>query len=104
MKLSLLTVNPSNVANKYPGIFGLIKFRWLKTHNPLNSKKYSGALLFLTGVLAFLGIITAETLYPGYSTAQNIKINAYIIVAQLYYAYCTGTHSEREARAGTGRA
>ncbi|WP_440955609.1 DUF998 domain-containing protein [Methanosarcina sp. Mfa9] len=72
MRLSLLTVSPSNATNKYPGIFGLIKFRWLKTHNPLNSKKYSGSLLFLKGVLAFLGIITAETLYPGYSTAQNM--------------------------------
>jgi len=40
MKLSLLTVSPSNVANKYPGIFGLIRFLWLRTHNPLNSKKY----------------------------------------------------------------
>ena len=31
----------------------------------------AGALLFTAGVLAFLGIITAETLYPGYSTARN---------------------------------
>jgi hypothetical membrane protein len=31
----------------------------------------AGALLFAAGVLAFMGIITAETLYPGYSTAQN---------------------------------
>jgi hypothetical membrane protein len=31
----------------------------------------AGALLFTAGVLAFMGIITAETLYPGYSTAQN---------------------------------
>jgi len=31
----------------------------------------AGALLFIVGVLAFLGIITAETLYPGYSTSQN---------------------------------
>lgn len=34
-------------------------------------QKVAGALLFIVGVLAFLGIITAETLYPGYSTAQN---------------------------------
>jgi hypothetical membrane protein len=32
----------------------------------------AGALLFCAGVLAFLGIITAETLYPGYSTSQNM--------------------------------
>jgi len=31
----------------------------------------AGALLFAVGVLAFLGIITAETFYPGYSTSQN---------------------------------
>lgn len=32
----------------------------------------AGALLFCAGVLAFLGIITAETLYPGYSASQNM--------------------------------
>jgi hypothetical membrane protein len=32
----------------------------------------AGALLFSAGVLAFFGIITAETLYPGYSTSQNM--------------------------------
>lgn len=32
----------------------------------------AGALLFTAGVMIFLGIITAETLYPGYSTAQNM--------------------------------
>lgn len=31
----------------------------------------AGALLFAVGALAFMGIITAETLYPGYSTSQN---------------------------------
>jgi hypothetical membrane protein len=32
----------------------------------------AGALLFAAGIVAFLGIITAEALYPeGYSTAQN---------------------------------
>lgn len=31
----------------------------------------AGALLFAVGVLAFMGIITAETLYPGYSTSQS---------------------------------
>jgi hypothetical membrane protein len=31
----------------------------------------AGALLFIAGVGAVLGIITGETLYPGYSTSQN---------------------------------
>jgi len=32
----------------------------------------AGLLLFLTGVVAFMGIITAESLYPaGYSTSEN---------------------------------
>jgi hypothetical membrane protein len=40
-----------------------------------SQKRYeniAGALLFTAGLLAFLGIITAETLYPGYSTSQNM--------------------------------
>lgn len=32
----------------------------------------AGALLFVAGVVIFLGIITAETLYPGYNAAQNM--------------------------------
>ena len=35
-------------------------------------EKIAGTLLFAAGVLAFMGIITAETLYPGYSTSQNM--------------------------------
>jgi len=35
-------------------------------------EKIAGALLFSAGVLAFLGIITAETFYPGYSTSQDM--------------------------------
>jgi len=31
----------------------------------------AGALLFIAGVGAILGIITSETQYPGYNTAQN---------------------------------
>ena len=31
----------------------------------------AGVLLFAVGVIAFLGIITAEALYPGYSTSAN---------------------------------
>lgn len=34
-------------------------------------KCIAGALLFIAGVLAFMGIITAESLYPEYSTSQN---------------------------------
>jgi hypothetical membrane protein len=45
------------------------------TFNPLamiNRLNLSGALLFLAGVLAFMGIITAEAFYPiTYTTAQN---------------------------------
>ena len=36
-----------------------------------DSKKIAGLLLFVGGVQCFLGIIVAETLYPGYSTSQN---------------------------------
>lgn len=42
-----------------------------KSHSRKRYENFAGALLFIAGVLAFLGIITAETLYPGYSTAQN---------------------------------
>ena len=31
----------------------------------------AGALMFVAGLVAFLGIITAETLYPGYSVSEN---------------------------------
>jgi hypothetical membrane protein len=37
-----------------------------------NPHKTSGLLMFVTGVVIFMGIITAEIFYPpGYSTAQN---------------------------------
>ncbi len=42
-----------------------------RSHPRIRSENIAGALLFAAGVLAFMGIITAETLYPGYSTAQN---------------------------------
>ena len=32
----------------------------------------AGALLFAVGAIALMGIITAEVLYPGYSTADNM--------------------------------
>ena len=31
----------------------------------------AGTLLLIAGILAFMGIITAEALYPGYSTSKN---------------------------------
>lgn len=31
----------------------------------------AGSLLLIGGIIAFLGIITAEALYPGYSTSEN---------------------------------
>lgn len=41
------------------------------SHSLPQYENVAGALLFAAGVLAFMGIITAETLYPGYSTSQN---------------------------------
>ncbi|RXE55667.1 hypothetical protein ABH15_05340 [Methanoculleus taiwanensis] len=37
----------------------------------LRCRMLAGALLFGVGVLALMGIITAESLYPGYSTSLN---------------------------------
>ena len=42
------------------------------SHSRMRYENIAGALLFSAGVLAFLGIITAEALYPGYSTSQNM--------------------------------
>lgn len=36
-----------------------------------NNRKVAGALLFIASVQCVLGIITAEALYPGYSTSEN---------------------------------
>ena len=38
---------------------------------PMKYKDVAGALLFVAGIVAIMGIITAEATYPGYSTAQN---------------------------------
>ncbi len=43
-----------------------------KQKPPEHYQNIAGALLFIAGVVIFLGIITAETLYPGYNTAQNM--------------------------------
>lgn len=37
----------------------------------MKCKNVAGALLFIAGMLAIMGIITAEATYPGYSTAKN---------------------------------
>jgi hypothetical membrane protein len=37
----------------------------------MKCKNVAGALLFIAGIVAIMGIITAEATYPGYSTAQN---------------------------------
>ena len=37
-----------------------------------NYRNIAGALLFIAGVVIFLGITSAETFYPGYSTAENM--------------------------------
>jgi len=39
-------------------------------HQPL-----AGALFFAAGVVALMGIITAEAFYPGYSTRENTTIS-----------------------------
>lgn len=44
-----------------------------KTIMGLEYRIVAGSLLFLAGTIAFLGIITAEVLYPGYSTRQDIS-------------------------------
>lgn len=36
-----------------------------------DDRKVAGALIFIASVQCVLGIITAETLYPGYSTSEN---------------------------------
>ncbi len=36
-------------------------------------KSQAGTILFIVGAIALLGIITAEVLYPGYSTLQEIS-------------------------------
>lgn len=38
---------------------------------PSQDRMTAGALRFLAGVIAFMGIVTAETRYPGYSTSQK---------------------------------
>jgi len=38
-----------------------------------SGRPIAGASLFLAGAVAFMGIITAEVLYPGYSTRQDIS-------------------------------
>ena len=43
-----------------------------KQKPPEHYQNIAGALLFVAGVVIFLGIITAETLYPGYNTAHNM--------------------------------
>jgi hypothetical membrane protein len=35
-------------------------------------RNIAGVMLFLAGVITFMGIITAETLYPGYHTGENM--------------------------------
>ncbi|MDY9926797.1 DUF998 domain-containing protein [Methanosarcina sp.] len=42
-----------------------------RSHFRMRYENIAGSLLFIAGVLAFMGIITAEALYPGYSTARN---------------------------------
>lgn len=43
-----------------------------KQKSRVQYRNIAGSLLFTAGVVIFLGIITAEILYPGYNTAQNM--------------------------------
>jgi hypothetical membrane protein len=43
-----------------------------RLYSQMRYEKIAGTLLFAAGVIAFMGIITAEALYPGYSTSQNM--------------------------------
>ncbi len=38
-----------------------------------NQRYIAGAIMFFVGAFALMGIITSETLYPGYSTLQEIS-------------------------------
>ncbi len=40
--------------------------------SPIRYLATAGALLFIAGVVLLMGILTAETLYPGYSTSGNM--------------------------------
>jgi len=51
---------------------GVFNLRSLVEHLAGRSPQVAGAFLFAAGVIAFMGIITAETLYPGYSTSDNM--------------------------------
>ncbi|MBP1928730.1 putative membrane protein [Methanolinea mesophila] len=39
--------------------------------SPVRDRVAAGAVFFLAGAIALMGIISAEALYPGYSTAEN---------------------------------
>jgi hypothetical membrane protein len=46
--------------------------KWNRAKSAEGCHNIAGALLFIAGVVILLGIITAEALYPGYSTSQNM--------------------------------
>ena len=45
----------------------------MKIDFPLKDKAMAGVMLFLVGGIALMGIITAEVMYPDYSTQQEIS-------------------------------
>jgi hypothetical membrane protein len=44
----------------------------LHDHGQQKHRRIAGILLVLVGIVSFMGIITAEATYPGYSTADNM--------------------------------
>lgn len=44
-----------------------------QSNAPWSSRSIAGVATFIAGCIAFMGIITAEVLYPGYSTRQDIS-------------------------------
>jgi hypothetical membrane protein len=49
-----------------------LDMRWILDRLAGKAPRVAGCLLTAAGVVALMGIITAETLYPGYSTADNM--------------------------------
>lgn len=50
----------------------ILSCKWLTDRFGPKGTGIAGAMLFITGLVAFMGIITAEALYPGYSTSGNM--------------------------------
>ena len=51
---------------------GIADLGGMLAHLRLRAPRVAGGLLFAAGIVALMGIITAETLYPDYSTSDNM--------------------------------